>query len=95
MVACGDGLKIEISKAPKMTKPEDRYGVRIFCPKCGRIGAIHGRSDGLNDNESLRDFEAPEGFRQVSIGWRSADVYLFCVTCGVAACMKLPGGASS
>lgn len=70
-----------------MAALEDHPMVRIYCPKCGRIGALHGGSDGLNDNESLNDLVAPEGFRKVSFGWRSADVFLCCVTCGVPAQM--------
>jgi hypothetical protein len=72
-----------------MSSLEDRSSVRIYCSKCGRIGALHGRPDGLNDNEHLKDLTAPEGFRKVAIGWRSAEVYLFCLTCGIPARMDL------
>lgn len=72
-----------------MSALENRMVSRIYCPKCGRIGAIHGRSDGLNDTVRLNEFVPPVGFRKVLIDWRSANVYLFCMTCGVPAQMDL------
>lgn len=62
------------------------WAVRIYCPKCGRIGDMQPSDESAgNDNEDLTSFVPPEGFRKVVIGYRSADVYLFCVSCGVAA----------
>lgn len=47
---------------------------------------IHAAEGNLaNDNDTIVEFTPPEGFRKVSIGWRSTQVFLFCVTCGVAA----------
>jgi len=40
-------------------------------------------SASVNDNENFNRFEAPEGFRQVQLGWNAKGIYMVCMKCGV------------
>jgi hypothetical protein len=57
----------------------------IECPQCHKrasFGAACGAA--ANDDETHIAFVPPDGFRKVQLGWRSSEVQLFCVDCGVA-----------
>jgi hypothetical protein len=61
--------------------------VVISCPKCGLRGCIASppESAAPNDNENMREFLPPEGFRKVQLGWRVGTLRLYCMTCGLPA----------
>ncbi len=66
--------------------------MRIECPECGATAVVGSMNEGAaNDDESLRDWEAPEGFRKVQLGPSFDRLYLYCATCGIPARVARPG----
>jgi hypothetical protein len=49
-------------------------------------------SQAVNDNENFGQFECPEGFRQLQLGWNAEGVYFVCIVCGVPGVPDDPAG---
>ena len=62
---------------------------KIYCPSCGRPGELStANSFASNDDEHHVILSAPEGFRKISVSSHSSSVYLYCISCTVAALIE-------
>jgi len=65
--------------------------IRIECPKCGATAMLDGaNAKAANDDETLRHWEAPDGFRKVQCAPHFDRFYLYCATCGIPARIAQP-----